>query len=895
MTHHVCSLHWEDGDRVCGIAGFLGAPDPALLRTMTDTLRHRGPDDEGHFEVPDASLGFRRLSIIDLAHGHQPMTNDPGTVVLVYNGEIYNYRELRDELQARGQVFHTDSDTEVLLRAFESWDVDAFQRLNGMWAVGILDLAGRRLVLARDHFGIKPLYYGRADKRLLFASEIKALLRDPGLAPQISDEVLHDYLAAGLHDHREETFFEGIRHVPAAHHLTFNLDRPDEAARSVRYWEPVLRRDGTTDARSFIAAFRTSVRRRLIADVPVGACLSGGLDSSTIVSLMTDLLREDVPDAQSLRGRVKTFSAVFDGDPIDERAYIEEEIRNTGADTDYIHPDSKTFVHELTDLVWYQDEPFVSTGPYAQWTVMREARRHVTVVLDGQGGDELVAGYVPYQFIYLRQLLRERRFGLFVREALAARDVLLPLVRRRRRSQRRPFPSGLLRREWTSGQPSPRDTRPADRLKERLLEDVTTYSLPSLLRYEDRNSMAHSLESRVPWLDQDLVELILRLPEHAIIRDGWSRMLLREGMAGLLPEKIRLRRWKVGFTTPETRWLFARRAAFQSLFLSPLFQSRPYWDGERVSRAFREAALGRTDASLLLWRLINTEIWLRVFFSGSLAGTTDRPQDHIATADRFVADQLGDPAERALAQFAPNDMRHLFAAYKGTVYLRAPLRTPLVESGDDLDRILRDATAGRLEDGDLLVLSEKIVAISQGRSFPMSDIAPRRLATFLSRHVTRTPSGIGLGIPETMELALREAGGVRILYAAAIAAATRPFGRRGVFYRLVPQAVAAIDGPTRGTLPPYNTHAKLGPKDPDAVAESLSRALGCNVAIVDANDLDVNVLGRSSQVDPETVRTLFWDNPLGQGHEQTPLALIRAIGPLPPWIPPAGKGDVTAR
>lgn len=848
---------------------------------MTDTLRHRGPDDEGFFETPEASLGFRRLSIIDLAHGHQPMASDDGTKVLVYNGEIYNYRELRETLRAEGFSFHTDSDTEVLLRAFEAWDVDAFRRLNGMWAVALVDFASKRLILCRDHFGIKPLYYASAGGRLLFASEIKALLRDPELPLCVDEEMLCAYLTRGLHDHREETFFEGIRHVPAAHHLTFNLEEPLASPRVTRYWEPSLSEDPSIDGTRFIEAFRTSVQRRLVADVPVGACLSGGLDSSTIVSLMTDLLGREVPDAKSLRGRVKTFSAVFDNDPIDERAYIEEEIRATGADTDYIHPDSRTFVHDLTDLVWHQDEPFVSTGPYAQWCVMQEARRHVTVVLDGQGGDELVAGYVPYQFVYLRQLLGERKYGLFLREATAARDVLLPLLWQRQRSRRHPFPADLLSARFVGRHPAPRDTRPSDRLKERLLEDVTTYSLPSLLRYEDRNSMAHSLESRVPWLDQDLVEMVLRLPKDQIIRDGWSRILLRDGMRGLLPEKIRLRRWKVGFTTPETRWLFARRAAFQSLFLSPRFQSRPYWNGERIAVAFREAALGRTEASLLLWRLINTEIWLRVFFSVPLSGTTDRPKDHIAIADGWVADRLGARAQAALSRYRPNDMRHLFATYRETVYLRAPLRTPLVAAGDDLKELLLDITDGHREEGDVLVLSEKIVAISQGRSFPVKEIEPRRLARFLSRHVTRTPTGIGLGIPETMELALREAGGTRILYAATAAALMRALGRRGVFYRLVPQAVAAIDGPTHGTLPPYNTHAKLGPKDPGIVAEALSEALGIGVAIVDANDLDVHVLGASRGVDVDAVRVLFWDNPLGQGHEQTPVALVRALGPLP--------------
>jgi len=863
---------------MCGIAGFWGPPAPDLVQRMTDTLRHRGPDDEGRFEDPRATLGFRRLSIIDIDGGHQPMASDDGDTVLVYNGEVYNYRELRDELRALGYAFRTDCDSEVVLRAYEAWGEDAFARFNGMWALAVLDRRRDRLVLCRDHFGIKPVYYAHAGERVLFASEIKALLRDPALAAAVDDQVLYEYLAFGLHDHRPETFFAGVVRLPAASYAVVDAT----GVRVERFWRPVLRRDGDSDPQRFADAFRTSVERRLIADVPVGACLSGGLDSSTIVSLMSGLLRSQVPDSASLRGRVKTFSAVFDGDPIDERAYIETAVAATGADTDYIHPDSRTFVDELGPLVYHQDEPFVSTGPYAQWTVMQEAARHVTVVLDGQGGDELLAGYVPYQLVYLRQLLRERRFSLFAREAWAARDVLRPLVTRRARSRRRPFPGrALLAPAWTGARQTPRDSRPGDDLKRRLLEDVTTYSLPALLRYEDRNSMAHSLESRVPWLDQDLVERILALPERAIIRDGWARILLRQGMRGVLPDKIRLRRWKVGFTTPETRWLFARRAVFTSLLQSPAFQSRPYWRGQANADAFRDAARGRTDASLLLWRVINAELWLRVFFDQSPAADAWPDLDLIRRGDAWAAERCGEAAQRALLRYRPNWGRHLFQALGGEVWMRAPVRTPLVSAGDDLEALVRGALDDAIEPGDVVCVSEKIVAISQGRSFPVGEVQARPLARVLSRFVRRTSAGIGLGIPETMELALREAGGPRILWAAAVGAAGRAVGRRGDFYRLVPQSVAAIDGPTRGTIPPYNTHAKLGPADPAGVAARLSAALGCGVAIVDANDIDVNVLGVSDGVDAARVRALLLDNPLGQGHEQTPVALVRRVGAMP--------------
>ncbi|EQD48254.1 asparagine synthase (glutamine-hydrolyzing), partial [mine drainage metagenome] len=237
------------------------------------------------------------------------------------------------------------------------------------------------------------------------------------------------------------------------------------------YWEPHLSQDRPMTPTQFHDLFQRSVGRRLIADVPVGAALSGGLDSSTIVGLMSDLLRDDFPDAESMRGQVKAFSAVFDGDPIDERAYIEEAIRSSGADTVYTHPDSKTFTEELQDLVYYLDEPFVSTGPYAQWCVMRTAKEHVKVVLDGQGGDELLAGYVPYQLVYLRQLFDERQIGRFLREAWLARGVLWPIIRRNLRNRRRHLPTRpLLREEFLRASHAPQDTRSSSNLKARLLD-----------------------------------------------------------------------------------------------------------------------------------------------------------------------------------------------------------------------------------------------------------------------------------------------------------------------------------------------------------------------------------------------------------------------------------------
>jgi asparagine synthase (glutamine-hydrolysing) len=865
---------------MCGVAGFWGPPDQGLLEAMARVQEHRGPDDEGFFETDNASLAFRRLSIIDLAHGAQPMGNEDGRVQVVFNGEIYNFRELRAELQKAGHTFKTDSDTEAIVHAYEEWGPDCFKRFNGMWAVGILDLRDApKLVLGRDHFGIKPLHWARAGERVLFASEIKAILQDPAVQKKPNEQLLYEYLIWGLHDHTGGTFFDGVNQVRAATYVEID----DAGVREETYWTPSLETDARPDPAEFRRLFERSVERRLVADVPVGTCLSGGLDSSSIVSTMTKLLRDRVPDSVSLGDRLKTFSAVFDGDPIDEREYIEIELGATGAEKNYVNPTSEVFFDEIEQFVWHTEEPIVSTGPYAQWCVMRLARDKVKVLLDGQAGDELLAGYVPYHYVYLKQLLRERKYATFASEAWAARDVLKPLVKRRLSQRRKSFDERtLLKPEYLRSRTAPNDARAQADLKRRLLQDLTTYSLPSLLRYEDRNSMAHSIESRIPFLDQEMVEWVFRLPERAIIRDGWSRWILRQGLSDALPERIRKRRWKVGFTTPEMRWLRARRAIIQSLFRSPAFCARPYWNGLDVADAFRRACDGEIDDSMFFWRAINVELWLRVYF-GDRSGRDLRKEtlpSFTRYGDELAASALGDEATRLLAANAPNPGRHLFARARDETYARIPVRSPLISAGDDLHATVEKTLVDlELRPGDTIAISEKAVAVSQGRSFPVDQVRVSRLAKLLARFVGKTPVGIGLGLPQTMQLAIEEVGAARILLAALAAAFTRPFGIRGVFYRVAGPQAAAIDGPTPGTLPPFNTHAKKAPADPNGVARALAASLGSGigVAVIDANDIGVNVLGSSAGVDRGLLVELFRDNPLGQGHQQTPIALIRRM------------------
>jgi asparagine synthase (glutamine-hydrolysing) len=600
---------------MCGVAGFFGAPAEDLLHAMTESLVHRGPDGTGYLESPAASLGMRRLSIIDKATGSQPMTTADGRLHIVYNGEVYNYRELRAELEAMGHVFRTQSDTEVVLEAFAAWGPAAFPRFNGMWGLCLLDERGAtpRLILSRDHFGIKPLYVARWGGRVLFGSEIRAILADATFPRAVDEDVLYDYLGPGLFDHTTGTFFKGIESVPAASYLEIDAD----GMRSTRYWNPTLAEDGNPDPEAFREVFERAVARRMIAEVPVGTCLSGGIDSSSITVVLDEQIRRAAPDAESLGSRIQTFSAVFPNDPIDESAYIDSVVERTNAASFRTAPTHGGLIRELEALVETVEMPMVSSAPYSMWAVMRLAHGHVSVLIDGQGGDELLAGYDVYPYVYLRQLLRERRYRQLVVEGLRWRSVVLPLARRRLLGRFRGAPdSAFLRPEFRRAHRGTVDERSRDDVKRRLVQDLTTYSLPPLLRYEDRISMSQSIETRLPFLDQELVETILRLPTEAILGRGRSRRILREALRGSLPERVYRRVKKIGFTTPEFRWFREEQPALQAILTSPSFRARPYWDAPAIARAFRRASEGRGRQSLFFWRAINAEIWLRVFIDG---------------------------------------------------------------------------------------------------------------------------------------------------------------------------------------------------------------------------------------------------------------------------------------
>jgi asparagine synthase (glutamine-hydrolysing) len=655
---------------MCGIVGIWNFAREEkgmshLLMKMANRLRHRGPDDEGYLlantlsgralllggedtrkelELPmlnqnrngsfDLGLGFRRLSILDLSSaGHQPMGNERGNIWIVYNGEVYNYREIRKDLELRGHRFRSNTDSEVVLHAYEEWGTDCLPRFNGMWALAIMDLKTRRLFCARDRAGVKPFYYSYDGKRFCFASEIKALLALEDLPVKPNDQVIADYLFLGLQDHTGETFFEKVSQLAPGESLL--LQDGNMTTRS--YWdlEPRQVRFVREEdyAHRFRELFEDSIRLRLRSDVPIGSCLSGGLDSSSIVCLANRMMRDGgTIDPELVGEKQKTFSSCFENPDYDERVFIEKVIEQTGAEENFVFPALEDLSAGMRDLVWQQDEPFGSTSIYAQWTVMKRARdRGVTVLLDGQGGDELLAGYLPSFYALLSQKLMSADLWGLLKEVRGFRGIDANLERswlkgtvysmvpdRMKAVLRKTVKPGIewgradFRKRYLRALPG---TSKFEHPVDNYLYDIFRWrSLPGLLHYEDRNSMAFSLETRLPFLDYRLVEYAFSLPVEQKIRDGTTKVVLRNAMEGILPEPVRTRRDKMGFVTPEEIWFkTVLRNQIRDILRSESFGDRGYFDVARVENAFDDHCKGKKNLSPIIWRWVNLELWFRLF------------------------------------------------------------------------------------------------------------------------------------------------------------------------------------------------------------------------------------------------------------------------------------------
>ncbi len=598
---------------MCGIAGIAGASRPEIgtLERMASAMVHRGPDGQGVWRDDELGFAFRRLAIIDLdERSNQPL--HLGRLHLVFNGEIYNYLELREELIGLGHRFATEGDAEVLLHAWAEWEEAALDRLNGMFAFGIWDDERRRLTLAVDPFAEKPLLYRAASGALLFASDVRALKAvDPAIG--IADEdAIRAFVALNVMPILPRTFFSDIQRLPGAH-----LARWERGRLSVRrYWRPrtvPVPPDPALAAERLRELLSDSVRLRLRSDVPVGTSLSGGVDSSGIVGISSRLAGEHVRHA---------FTASFPGFARDEWRYAEEVARAANvAGHHRVCPKVGELLEDLEVLVRDQQEPFGGTSIYAQWRVMRAAREAgVIVLLDGQGGDELFGGYAGIAGWALRSAGPRAALSALAEDRSVAGDLAVAyavgrapraLARRHRMRRASPYVSRGIAREVAAVDRLPpdwKDTRSP--LRRELLVQAFRTSLPNLCRYGDRNSMAHSVEMRMPFLDRRVADFALSLPPSMVFEGGFTKRALRAALRGLVPDGVLDRREKVGYETPEQVWFNdpAGRARIGQIVLDPSLRASGRYDTAALEREFAAGSWSDVGA---LWRVLNVELWQR--------------------------------------------------------------------------------------------------------------------------------------------------------------------------------------------------------------------------------------------------------------------------------------------
>jgi asparagine synthase (glutamine-hydrolysing) len=604
---------------ICGKVNFNKKPmDEISIRKMMFEIKHRGPDDDGIYINENIGFGFNRLSIIDLTQsGHQPMFDESGRYVIIFNGEIYNYIEIREELKLKGYKFKSSGDAEVLLYSYIEWGKDCLNRFNGMFAFAILNTTEKKIFIARDRFGVKPFYYYLNEETFVFGSEICAVLSVVDEKIKQNDNAIFDYMVYNRTDQTEETFFKGIYKLQHGsyieiennkfkkdkwYNLTDNLGKPFESSSEFR------------------DLLSSSIGLRLRSDVPVGVCLSGGLDSSAIVSLLLkDFKRKDI----------NTFSAVYnkEGHKYDESEYINE-YRNQLENMFYISPTSDSLMKDINNFVRAHNEPVTSTSHYAQFKVMELAKSNVVVTLDGQGADELLAGYHYFFGIYFKELLKKIKLLKLSSEIFnytkthkdfyGLKTFLYFLAPSILKTKLRVMEKGYLTKEFYRNYPGNNiivdNIYGANSIYEALINHFE-YKLEHLLKWEDRNSMWYSLEARVPFLDYRLVERTLSMDSSDKIRKGMTKFLLRDSMKNILPEKIRMRKDKIGFNTPEDEWF--RTPVFNKLINTILdsksFAGRGYVDIKKAKELYSHHLSNKINISRDIWKWINLELWFKEF------------------------------------------------------------------------------------------------------------------------------------------------------------------------------------------------------------------------------------------------------------------------------------------
>lgn len=611
---------------MCGICGIINFDeeqvDSSKLKKMMQIMKHRGPDDEGIFAEKNIGFGFVRLSIIDLSiDGHQPMSSKDQRYVVVFNGELYNYIELREELTSKGVIFNTKTDTEVLLNSYIYWGEECLHKFNGMWSFAIYDKQEKKVFVARDRYGVKPFYYIQSKNSFAFCSEIPPLLSLLKEKPNVNNQSIFDFLVFNRTDQTEETFFKEVKKLQ--HGCKMAVEPEKKLLTSITKWynlrDEVKRTEGFKTPDEYKKLFSSAIQLRLRSDVPVGVCLSGGLDSSSIVSiLLNDFQKNDL----------HTFSAVYNKGQVGDETEFINEYKPLINNMFFTTPDANTLQDDLTQFVKIQGEPIPSTSPYAQFKVMKLAQGKVVVTLDGQGADEELGGYHYFYGYFFKDLLLNGHIFTLINEIfnyvikhkslMGIKSFAFFLLPKNFRTKLRVNEKGYLHEpfieQYTNSNSISGNLYGSTSLNDSLL-DHFEYKLEHLLKWEDRNSMAFSLESRVPFLDYRLVEKSIATSSDLKIRKGMTKYILREAMKNIMPEKIRFRRDKIGFETPQDEWFRTKewQIIINEIIQSPSFKSRKIINPEKASILFKKHLSSEINIAKEIWKWVHLELWFREF------------------------------------------------------------------------------------------------------------------------------------------------------------------------------------------------------------------------------------------------------------------------------------------
>ena len=646
---------------MCGITGYICLKNKVnnkLVCKMNNIIQHRGPDDEGYTlinhhqiinAVGDATvvtlkgkyqnikdipnnyniiLGHRRLSILDLSEkGHQPMQDETGNIHIVFNGEIYNYIEIKKELREKGYKFNTSCDTEVIINAYKEWGTECVNKFNGMWAFALYDNNKSRIFCSRDRFGIKPFYYYYDNEKLLFASEIKQIITDESIKRIANDKVVFNYLFYGKDEYGEETFFNSIYSLPPRHNMEIILDYETNkiTLKKYQYYElkqKEIQESEKLNINEFSQELERSIKYRLRSDIPVGSCLSGGLDSSSIVTRACNILRKEQKNKT-----FETFTACYDENPdIDERFYSKKVVERSNCKENLVFPNQNNLKDEIEKVIWYQDIPFPTLSIYAQWCVMRKVNeKGIRVLLDGQGGDETLLGYDRYIIFLLKDNLRKCKLIKFLKNyklynknynlswirmiqylIYFSNSHLLQYFTKHIKSKK----MNCINKEFFKKFKKNKDYIKNINFKncfELQKTEICHSNLSPLLRYEDRNSMAFSIETRVPFLDYQLIEKEMQIPLEQKINNGYTKNILRETMKKEMDNEVVFRTNKLGFSVPQKNWIDQLDETYVFNFIENI-KTKKYFNENTIKKIFKKKVNDE-----MRWKFLSLEIWIKVY------------------------------------------------------------------------------------------------------------------------------------------------------------------------------------------------------------------------------------------------------------------------------------------